>query len=312
MLKKNLAVNNLTRKILTKGSRRVLYKILKIASIFFLAITSSWAAFNFLNIKPSDDSHAYNQIMTTNGQKSQITLSEGTRVWLNSQTVLKYPSAFNETQREVFLEGEAFFEVQKKDNKTPFIVKTSEIDIKVLGSSFNVMAYSDEDIIETTVIEGTVSLVGKGLKLSSDQNVNLKPNEKATLIMKGSQVLPSEVENDKPTIVKSDKTGASNSPVGIEQIIISSNVNIELHTAWKDDVLVFQSEKFENIAHKLERWYDVQIHIQNEELKDNRYTGKFTHKETLNQVFEILNLTTPIKYTFKQNDLYIDKVTGDG
>jgi ferric-dicitrate binding protein FerR (iron transport regulator) len=304
--------SGIARKILPEGSRRVLYKILKIAAIFFLAITSSWAAFNFLNIKPPDNSPAHNQIMTTKGQKSQITLSDGTRVWLNSETVLEYPAAFNGNQREVFLAGEAFFEVQKKDNKIPFLVKTSDIDIEVLGSSFNVMAYSDEEIIETTVVEGSVSLVRKGLKLSADQNVVLKQNEKATLIKKGSRILPSEVQIGKPTIVKNEKTGESNSPAGIEQIIISSNVNIELHTAWKDDVLVFQSEKFENLAHKLERWYDVKIHIQNEELKNYRYTGKFTHKETLNKVFEILNLTTPIKFTFNQNDLYIEQVTSDG
>ena len=299
-----------THEILPLGSRKVLYNMLKIAAIFMLAFASSWAAFYFLDKKPYADSLAYNQVMTTKGQKSQIILSDGTKVWLNSETVLKYPAAFNGEQREVFLEGEAFFEVQKKDNKIPFLVKTSDIDIEVLGTSFNVMAYADEETIETTLVEGSINLVRKGLKPSPDQNVILKPNQKVTLIKKGSRVILSEVEIDKPALVKSDKTAKTPSSNGKEQILISSKVNIELHTAWKDDLLVFQSETFENIAYKLERWYDVKIHIQNEELKDYRYTGKFTHKETLNQVLEILNLTTPIKYTFKQNDLYIEKVSG--
>lgn len=285
------------------------YQWLRIAAIFILAFCLSWTVFYFMNRKPDTGSLAYNQIITTKGQKSQIILSDGTKIWLNSETTLKYPSAFNEMKREIFLEGEAFFEVQKKDNKIPFIVKTSEIDIKVLGTSFNVMAYSDEETIETTVVKGSVCIIRKGLESSPDQNIILKPNQKVTLLKKGSQVILSEIETEKPTLIKSTKTTQPISPTEKEQILISPKVDIELHTAWKDHRLIFQSETFENIAYKLERWYDVKIHIQNEELKKYRYTGKFVHKETLNQVLEILNLTTPINYTFKQNDLYIDKVT---
>ncbi len=289
-------------------SRDILNKFLKIAAIFILAFSFSWATFYFLNKRPDTGSLAYNQIITAKGQKSQIILSDGTKVWLNSETVLKYPASFNENQREVFLEGEAFFEVKKKDKKNPFLVKTTDIDIKVLGTSFNVMAYSDEATVETTVVEGSVSVVRKGLKPSQDQIVILKPNQKVTLLKKGSRVILSEVELEKPMLVKSAQTTPSISPIEKEQILISSKVDIELHTAWKEDRLIFRSETLENIAYKLERWYDVKIHIQDEELKNNRYTGEFAHKETLTQVLEILYLTTPITYTFKQNDLYIEKV----
>jgi ferric-dicitrate binding protein FerR (iron transport regulator) len=261
-----------------------------------------------VNRKPDTGSLAYNQIITTKGQKSQIILSDGTKVWLNSETTLKYPSPFNNVKREVFLEGEAFFEVQKKDNKIPFIVKTSEIDIKVLGTRFNVMAYSDEETIETTLVEGSVCIIRKNIKPAYAQEIFLKPNQKATLLKKGSQVILSEIETEKPTLIKSTKTIQPISPTEKEQIFISPKVDIELHTAWKNDRLIFQSETFENICYRLERWFDVKIHIQNEELKNYRYTGKFLHKETINQVLEILNLTTPINYTFKQNDLYIDNV----
>jgi len=284
------------------------YHWLRIAAIFILAFCLSWTVFYFMNRKPDTGSLAYNQIITTKGQKSQIILSDGTKVWLNSETTLKYPSAFNEMKREVFLEGEAFFEVQEKGNKTSFIVKTSGIDIKVLGTCFNVMAYPDEETIETTVVKGSVCIIRKGLKPSSDQNIILKPNQKVTLLKKGSRVVLSEIETEKPTLIKSTKTIQPISPTEKEQILVSPKVDIELHTAWKDDRLIFHSETFENIAYKLERWYDVKIHVRNEELKKYRYTGKFVHKETLNQVLEILNLTTPINYTFKQNDLYIDKL----
>lgn len=284
------------------------YQWLQIAAIFILAFCLSWTVFYFMNRKPDTGSLEYNQIITTKGQKSQIILSDGTTVWLNSETTLRYPSAFNDMKREVFLEGEAFFEVQKKGNKIPFIVKTSEIDIKVLGTSFNVMAYPDEETIETTVVEGSVYIIRKGVKSSSDQNIILKPNQKVTLLKKGSRVILSEIETAKPIMIKSTKAIQPISPTKKEQILISRKVDIELHTAWKDDRLIFQSETFENICYKLERWYDVKIHVRNEELKKYRYTGKFVHNETINQVLEILKLTTPINYTFKQNDLFIDKV----
>lgn len=285
------------------------YYWLWVAAIFILAFCLSWTVFYFMNRKPDTGSLAYNQIITAKGQKSQIILSDGTKVWLNSETTLKYPSAFNEMKREVFLEGEAFFEVKKKGNKIPFVVKTSEIDIKVLGTSFNVMAYPDEETIETTVVKGSVCIIRKGLKPSPDQNIILKPNQKVTLLKKGSRVILSEIETEKPIMIKSTKAIQPISPSEKVQILISQKVDIELHTAWKDDRLIFQSETFENICYKLERWYDVKIHVRNEELKKYRYTGKFVHKETINQVMEILNLTTPINYTFKQNDLFIDKVT---
>ena len=298
-----------THKISGTKSREYLNRFLKIAALFILAFLFSWAAFSFINKRSQSDSLAYNQIITAKGQKSQIILSDGTRIWLNSETVLKYPAAFNDDQREVYLEGEAFFEVQKKENRIPFIVKTDDIDIEVLGTRFNVMAYADEETVETTVVEGSICVVRKGAEPSQDQNVLLKTNQKATLIKKGSRVILSEVELDKPMLVKSAPTISSISPIEKEQILVSPEVDVELHTAWKDDLLVFQSETLENITYKLERWYDVKIHIENEELRNYRYTGKFAHKETLTQLMEILRLTTPISYTFKKNDLYIEKAT---
>jgi ferric-dicitrate binding protein FerR (iron transport regulator) len=295
-------------KIFSSSTGAKYYQWLRIAAIFIFAFFLSWTVFYFVNRKPDTGSHAYNQIITTKGQKSLIILSDSTKVWLNSGTTLKYPSAFNNAKREVILIGEAFFEVQQKSNKIPFIVKTSEINIKVLGTSFNVMAYPDEETIETTVVEGSVCIVRKDLRSSPDQNIILKRNQKVTLLKKESQIVLSEIETKKPTLIKSTKTIQSVSPFEKAQILVSPEVDIDLYTAWKDDRLIFQSETFENICYKLERWYDVKIHIRKEELKKYRYTGKFVHKETINQVLEIIKLTTPINYTFKQNDLYIDKV----
>lgn len=295
-------------KVVPFRTRKKLNSFLRIAAVFILAFSLSWAMNYFLRLRPDNGSLAYNQIITAKGQKSQIILSDGTKVWLNSETSLKYPATFCDKQREVYLEGEAFFEVQKKEKKTPFLVLTSEMDIEVLGTRFNVMAYADEETAETTLVEGSVNVVRRGTEASPDQKVLLKPNQKITLIKKGSQTVLSDLESNKPSLVPIGKGGSNNSPSEKAQILVSSGVNTELHTAWKDERLVFQSETLENIAYRLERWYDVKIHIQNEELKSHRYTGEFAHKETLIQVMEILNLTTPIHFTFEKNDLYIDKV----
>lgn len=296
-----------THQISPSKSGAFLNRLLKVAAIFILGFTFSWAAFYFLDHRPQGDSLAMNQVITAKGQKSQIILTDGTRVWLNAETILQYPASFSEGQREVYLEGEAYFEVQKKENKDPFVVRTTDVDIEVLGTCFNVMAYSDEETVEATVVEGSICVVKKGIEASGDQNVLLKTNQKATLIKKGSHVILSEVELNKPALVKTAPTTSTVTPIEKEQILVSPEVDVELHTAWKDDMLVFQSETLENITYRLERWYDVKIHIEDEELKHYRYTGKFTHKETLNQVLEILSLTTPIDYTFERNDLYIKK-----
>ena len=292
----------------SRSGKSPLY-FMKIAAVFMLAFSLSWAISFFLNLRPDSVPMAYNQIITGKGQKSQIILSDGTKVWLNSETSLKYPATFSNRKREVYLEGEAFFEVQKKEKKTPFLVRTSELDVEVLGTRFNVMAYGDEETVETTLVEGSINVVRRGEKASIDQQVLLKPNQKITLVKKGSQAILSDLESNKPTLVKKGQGTSSHSPSEHAQILVTSKVNTELHTAWKDDRLVFQSETLEYIAYKLERWYDVKIHIQDEELKSYCYTGEFAHKETLSQVMEILNLTTPILFTFEKNDVYINKVT---
>ncbi len=296
-----------SEKIVSLRSRRILRSFFRIAAVFIFAFFLSWAGLYYLILKPNSRIPAYNEIITSKGQKSQIILSDGTKIWLNSETSLKYPASFHEDQREVFLEGEAFFEVQKKENKAPFLVKTSEMDIEVLGTKFNVMAYADEETVETTLVEGSIDVIRRGPKPSKDRHVLLEPNQKITLIKKGSQAVLSDLENRKPTMLKNGK-GSSTSPSKHAQLLVSSKVDTELHTAWKDDRLIFQSETLENIASKLERWYDVRIHIQDEELKQYRYTGEFAHKETLIQVMEILNLTTPIEFTFEKNDVYIKKM----
>ncbi len=288
--------------------KKGLNSILKIAAIFILAFSLSYTIFYFTSKTSHKESLAYNKVIANKGQKSQIILSDGTKIWLNSESTLKYPSVFDKKKREVILVGEAYFEVQKRGDNVPFIVKTSEIDIKVTGTSFNVMAYPHEDIIETTLVEGLITLIITDNELPYTQPIHLKPNQKATLIKKGSQISLSYIKVEKPTLAISSKPAQNQVPKAkeIKQIIILPEVSIEPHTAWKDDKLIFKSESLENISYKLERWFDVEITITNDELRESCFTGKFINKESLNQVLEIIGMTAPIKYTFNKNHIIIE------
>ncbi len=295
-----------TNIFLRNKTRKGLQSILRIAAIFILAFGFSYTIFYFTHKPLNNIPLACNKVITHKGQKSQIMLSDGTKIILNSNSTLTYPTVFDEKKREVILEGEAYFEVQKQDNNVPFIVKTSEIDIEVTGTSFNVMAYANEDVIETTLVEGSVTLFRED-KLPGMQPIYLKPNQKATLVKKGSKITLSKIQFEKPTLAISRKTVQNEPSKEKEQIIISPEVDVKPHIAWKDDQLIFKSESLENICYKLERWFDVEIQITDDKLRKACYTGKFTHKESLNQVLEIIEMTTPIQYIFNKNLIIIDR-----
>ncbi|MEN8250373.1 MAG: FecR family protein [Bacteroidota bacterium] len=297
-----------TPKALGNKTKNALYSFLRIAAIFILAFGLSYTFIHFGSKTSHEESLAYNTVITSRGQKSQLILSDGTKIWLNSESTLKYPSVFDKKRREVILTGEAYFEVKRGGNNEPFIVSTSDINIEVTGTSFNVMAYPYEDIIETTLVEGSVTIYREDKELSRMQPVYLKPNQKATLIKMGSQIALSKIEVDKPTLAIGAKTTQNIASEEKEQIVISPKVDIEPHTAWKDDQLIFTSESLKNICYKLERWFDVEIKIIDDELSESCYTGKFTNKESLSQVLEIIGMTTSIKYTYDKNLIIIDGV----
>ena len=163
----------------------------------------------------------------------------------------------NKRKREVVLSGQAFFKVSKMKN--PFIVKTNYGDVEVKGTSFDVKAYNDDDF-ETTLVEGIVDIT-----LNSRKIVTLKPSQQS--------------------IINS-----------LNEITIR-DVNTDLFTSWKEGRLVFIKEPFHKVARQLERWYNVKIEIQGEELKNLTYTGKI-EMETFREVLDLINTTTSIKYKF--------------
>jgi len=263
--------------------------IIRIAASFVLPVVLGMLTYFLLHIKERDGLQVINEISVPLGSKTVVLLGDGTKIWLNSGSSLKYPSKFSGKTREVILTGEAFFDV-KKNARKPFIVKTSSLSIKVLGTTFNVKSYPEEGTIETTLVNGAVTIT-KNTDINFNAVVHLKPNQRATYIKEEGKLILADVEKkivkDEPIVEIGQKRK--------EKMILSENIDIVPFTAWKDDKLVFKNECFESLCTKLERWYNVKISIDDPELKKYHYTG-ILQKETINDVIEIIRLTMPFQY----------------
>ena len=207
------------------------------------------------------------------GQKSVMLLADGTKVWLNADTKLTYAKNFGEHDlREVYLEGEAFFEVMSDPDK-PFIVHTSELNIKVLGTSFNVKSYAEDGHIETTLVEGKVEVDKRRVPSGSEGKVILKPNQRATF---------SKESHD----------------IDVEEVVADEAV------AWRRDRLVFKSESLSEVIKQLERWYNVKIHVENAEDLSCPLTANI-EKESLSTVLDLLAVTHNISFTINGKEVLI-------
>ncbi len=218
---------------------------------------------------------AYNQVVSAKGQFFSLTLADGTKVWLNSETVLKYPVYFTEKQRIVYLSGEAYFDVTHNDTK-PFIVKTPQLDIEVLGTKFNVSSYKEDGFIETTLESGSVSIKSNRQDTKLDKQI-LKPSYKAKF-------------NTRKGKMKVQK------------------VDTELYTSWKDGYLKFKDASFKDVIRRLSHNYGVSIIITDKELNKNLFSGKLERKTKLDSVLGGIQLMIPFEFATKNNKLMITKM----
>lgn len=216
----------------------------------------------------------YNTITYTTGsaQKEVIVLPDHSKVILNSNSSLSYPRNWeNRPDREVRLRGEAFFDVTRNEKK-PFRVTTSGIQVEVLGTSFNVKSYNEDETIETTLVTGKVE-IRRTDKRSPEEPVVLKPNQKATY----------------------SKTSAS---------MVLDEVKPELYTSWKNGLLIFEDKPFGEIARELERWYGVKIDIRDQASEQCRFTIKIKD-EPLTEVLRLFSSTTSADYTIDGKQVVI-------
>lgn len=256
----------------------------------------------FMSPPDSIDGKILTQISAPKGSKTELVLADGSKVWLNAGSVLKYGTDFNKTNREVYLDGEAYFDVTKNKNK-PFLVRANKLTLYVLGTSFNVKSYNEENTVETTLIKGAVK-VEKSETDGTISNYLLKPNQKA-IFNKADGAIKFYDLSDKKIIKKIIKEApVPNLPLKTENSIEPLSTLVEKDISWKDGYFLVFDETLESIMIKVERRFDIQVEFRSEAIKKLRYSGKIK-ESTPEQILEALKITSPIEYEMKGKQVVI-------
>jgi transmembrane sensor len=246
----------------------------------------------FIFFSKKDKSRPNIYIVASKGLRKKISLPDGTMVWLNADSKLSYNSNINQnSERIVYLTGEAFFDVAHHQSH-PFIVRTNKLSIKVLGTAFNVKAYPEDKKSEATLIRGSIEL---SINDRNQQKILLNPTEKFALI--DEKCLKTK---DKNPDAKRNVTLIINH---INPVRIGDRAYIE-ETSWKDSVLVFKNESFEELKPKLERWYNVEIHLNSIQPKSYRFTG-ILKDENIKEALTAMQLIKPFNFKLNQHDVII-------
>lgn len=244
----------------TSRTKRFIDGFRKVAAILvipLLALTGWWSVHQYQSSRNQE--LTYREIFTKPGCITKVELADGTQVWLNDGTRLRYPEKFARKERRVFVDGEAYFKVTH-NSKRPFIVENPLMTTTVTGTEFNLNAYSQDKYFEATLTRGHISLTSDHIS----KEVDMKPGEQARL----------NLENKTFTM---------------------SQVNPMQYAAWRDGKLIFVDEKLAIAVKKLSRWYNVDITLADAILKDMPITATF-HKEQLMQTLNLLKKALPIRY----------------
>lgn len=245
-----------------------LANVMKIAAVLLVTFGLGWATQYISSPRAQQSAKTtIQEVFVPKGQVNQIFLADGTRIWINSETKLSFPSVFDGKTREVKLSGEAFFEVAK-DKTRPFRVELNGQQIEVLGTSFNVRAYENSTKIETTLATGQIKLK------TEDQTVILKP---------GQQSLFNKSEGK----------------------IVISKVNPTTFCSWKDGRFEFQNEDLIEVFKIVERWYDVEITVNESDFRGMHFSGVIKRNKDAKHFLDLLNHTIPIHYEINSDKIKI-------
>ncbi len=236
---------------------------------------------------------AASEVSTKNGSRTKIMLPDGTQVWLNSDSRLVYDNEHfgdgTKEIREVSLTGEAYFDVVKNPAR-PFIIHTDKINIKVLGTAFNVKAYPEDKQTETSLIRGKIEVT---IKNRPNDKIILSPNEK--LVVENNEIINRKTKA-LPASGRTEMVADTvPSQVSINKLVYSPLDNSIAETGWVYNRLVFRDETFEDVALKMERWYNTEIEIQGEALKQLHLNGSFAN-ESVTQALDALKISFAFKY----------------
>lgn len=266
------------------------FRTIALAAGLLITGTAIWGLTTLTRRSAVQQDLLSSEVSTRHGSRSKVTLPDGSTVWLNVSSRLTYDYG-KAGSRDVTLEGEAFFDVKKDENR-PFMIHTRKMDITVLGTSFNVRSYKEDKTVETSLIQGKVEVTIKG---DNPEKIILAPNQKI--------VLPNQ-EVKVPVVTSLPVANKEHYTLG--EVSVNPHDSLVAETAWKENYLIFNNERFEDIAVKMERWFDVSIAIQDSTVKNYRFTGTFAN-ETVEETLEALKFTSMFHYHVDKKKIIIKR-----
>ena len=271
-----------------------------IAAVFIIGAIASYLI--FMNYHSLSD-ETFTEISVPKGSRSMVVLPDSSTVWLNAGSKIKYPNNFNRSDRIVQLEGEAYFDVVSNPRR-PFVVCTKYLRVRAFGTAFNVKAYPEDEVVSATLVEGNLLVEIPDID-GTPLSYNLEPRQDFTYNILSGRVesvdIIKHVEDEDESTPDTVTEDLSEKPKAI--VKVRKNIRPEIYTSWKDDIWVIEGKTMADMSVMLGRRFNTRISIESEELKKYRFTGRIMN-ETLEQVLEILRMTTPLKYTVGKG--YVD------
>ncbi len=247
------------------SGRKIFLELAKIAAIFIGAFLVSY----FFFMDKVNTKQAWNTIEVPSGQRTHLTLADGSKVWLNAKTKFTFPDRFSKENRTVKLDGEAIFDVTHNAD-LPFIVETEKYNVKVLGTEFNVYAYSQSNAFETTLLQGKVVISKVG---NDNEKIELKPDQMAQNNDSGELELKS--------------------------------VNTHQSVYWREGIYSFENESLKSIFERLERYYEVEFDVKNKKILNDSFTGKFRYRDPIEVILEVVKKSSWFRYSKRNNRITI-------
>ncbi len=263
----------------------VRFNWLRIAALIVVAFVLGGTLSYFLvtpKVKPAE---SFCEVTAPLGSTSEIVLPDSSRVWLNAGSKLRYSTTFNQKDRMLYLEGEGYFKVAK-NKQLPFVVDAFGFEVKAVGTEFNVKAYQEDAVIETTMVEGKVTLQHSSEDILD--GVYLTPNQKATFYKKEEYVT---VEVLKKIEEKKEELNY----IPEHRLVIAPRIDPKSIVSWKENRLIIEREQLGDLAEKLSRKYNFNFEFRSEDIKRFSFTGTL-EDETLQQVMNAIKITSPIDY----------------
>lgn len=251
----------------TQARKRTLRRVFSYAAVLIPFVLLSYFSFSYYRLSQEKPRILLSDITVPKGSKTQFTLEDGTKIWLNSGTSISFNKDFGKQERRIQLSGEAYLEVARNE-AIPFIVETGAISVKVLGTKFNVNAYEENENIKVALLQGSVELL---------------------------------TDASSPTLLKPDEIALFNAKTQTMTV----RKNTEGVTDWLQNRLFFSGETFEEIIWVLERNFNVKVTIKNQSIRHRRFIGDFKNNETIEQIFNVMASDGKFKYKIKGNAIEV-------